>query len=219
MSVAGSAPVLDLIDDFEDGNHAVRLINSPRRDGLWDVFNDGSGTQVPTPGKFVPVPLGKASAPYAGDTFAAYTKGSGFTSYGAVLKVDMRDWPVFADTPQYDASAYSGISFRARIEKGASPLLRIRFVSGDTDPRGNKCKAPESNPPQSELCFNHFFADVVLGTTWALYEVDFSSDFAQGKGGKLFPRISPDTMYGLEFNLPGGAPFELFLDDLSFIRK
>jgi hypothetical protein len=215
--MGGAAPQLDLIDDLEDGNRTVRLVANPKRDGLWDTGNDGSGSQAPAPGSFAPTLL-SGNGPHGTDDYAAYTKGSGFTGYGAFLKVDMRNWPVYDETPPYDASPYSGISFWAKVGAGSTKLVRIRFVSGDSDPRGGKCQPPSANPPHDQLCFNHYFAELTLGTEWKLYTVPFA-DFSQGVDGKLSPQIDLAEMYGLEFLFAGGSGFELWLDDLSFVRK
>ncbi|HVY25811.1 MAG TPA: hypothetical protein VHB79_04640 [Polyangiaceae bacterium] len=213
----GAAPQLDSIDDLEDGNRTIRLVANPKRDGLWDTGNDGSGSQTPAPGGFMPTLL-NGNGPHGTDDYAAYTKGSGFTGYGAFLKVDMRNWPVYEQTPPYDASPYSGISFWAKVGAGSTKLVRIRFVSGDSDPRGGKCQPPSANPPHDQLCFNHYFAELTLSTAWKLYTVAFA-DFSQGVDGKLSPQIDLAEMYGLELLFAGGAGFELWLDDLSFIRK
>lgn len=213
----GATAELDLIDDLEDGNRTIRLVANPKRDGLWDTGNDGSGSQTPAPGTFAPALL-NGNGPRAADDYAAYTKGSGFTGYGAFLKVDLRNWPVYDQTPPYDASPYSGISFWAKVGAGSTKLVRIRFVSGDSDPRGGKCQPPSANPPHDQLCFNHYFAELTLSTEWKLYTVPFA-DFSQGVDGKLSPQIDLVEMYGLEFLFAGGSGFELWLDDLSFVRK
>jgi hypothetical protein len=214
------SPVLDLIDDLEDGDRGIRLVGNPIRDGIWDTGNDGTpgGTETPAPNTFKPIALG-SDVPYAGDQYAAHVKGQGFTAYGGYLNVSMRVNAVYANVPQYNASRYSGLSFWAKVGAGSAKAMRLRFVSGDTDPRGGKCKPATDNPPQSELCFNHYFAPVTLSTDWRLYSVDFQKDFIQGADGEVFPTINTAAMYELEFFFAAGMSFELWVDDLSFIEK
>jgi len=210
------APLLDLIDDLEDGNASIRIIAQPLRDGVWDTSNDMSlgGMQTPQPSMFAPVLLG-SDAPHSQDSYAAYTKGSGFTGYGAFMNVTMRAWPQYAKTPTYDASAYVGLSFWAKVGPSSTKSLRVRFVSADTDDRGGKCALTGG---VNQLCYNHFYEDVPMTTSWQLHEIRFA-DFVQTNTGKIYPAIDLAEMYGLEFYFLSGATFEVWIDDLSFIRR
>lgn len=215
-SGAGGAVALDLIDDLEDGNAAIRVVSTPTRDGIWDTANDMSagGMQTPPPSMFSPIALGR-DVPYAGDKYAAYTQGSGFGTYGAFMNVTMRSWPDYAMAPTYDASGYVGLSFWAKVGPRSTSSVRVRFVSADTDPRGGKCKTAGST---GQLCYNHFYEDVPLRTSWARYQIRFS-DFVQGNSGEIFPAVNLGQMYGLEFYFLSGTNFEVWIDDLSFIKK
>ncbi len=214
----------DLIDDFEDGDKLINIINSPRRDGIWDTNNDGTvgGTEAPAPGMFVPAALDAntastaAAAPYAGDTYAAHLTGKGFTNFGAYMNVSMRAVAVFNDTPYYDATGYKGISFIAKVGSTASAIkaMRVRFVSGDTDPRGKKCM---TTGVQTGLCYNHYYASVTLTPAWKLYQINFS-DFVQGADGMINPSIDTKEMYGMEFYFAPSTTFDLWLDDLTFFK-
>ena len=212
------APLVDpnLIDDFEDHDKIINIENNPRRDGIWDTGNDATpgGVQTPSPGKFLPAALAAADAPYKNDLYAAHTTGKGFTMYGAYMNVSMRAVADYANTPVYDASSYKGISFIAKASASSSKAMRVRFVSGDTDPRGKKCK---TTGPQTELCYNHYFAAVTLTTAWALYTLDFAN-FAQGGDGMIDPTIDLKEMYGLEFYFSVSNDYDLWLDDLSFTK-
>lgn len=222
----GSAggPTIDpnLIDDFEDGDSAIHVIAAPRRDGLWDVNNDGTegGVQTPLPQAFLPTLLG-SDVPYAGDQYAGYTKGSGFKTFGAYMNVTMRVSNVYADTPQYDASAYTGIKFWAKVGSGATiaKSMRVRFISGDSDPRGKKCKDPAAMPAPlpDEYCYNHYYQAVALTSAWKQYTLPFNA-FVQGGAGMTNPTIDLAEMYGLEFYFLQNSDFELWLDDLSFTK-
>ena len=212
----------NLIDDLEDNDKSVLAINNPRRDGTWDTGNDGTatGTQVPAPFMFTPTLIG-ASPPHADDKYAAYMKGSGFTSYGAYMNVSMRSWAIYNDTPVYDASAYKGITFWAKVGSGPTitKALRVRFISADTDPRGKKCKVTTDvpAPTHDQLCYNHYFYNQTLSTTWQHYSIAFS-DFLQAGDGMVNPSIDLAGMYGLEFYFSQGNDFEIWIDDLAFVK-
>jgi hypothetical protein len=227
-SAGGSAGAtnLDLIDNLEDNDGSIRLVNNPKRDGIWDSGNDGavsspSGVQTPLPGHFKPIALLAADAPYAGDNYAAYSKATGFTQY-AFMNVSMRSWPYYDSTyPKYDASANKGIQFLAKAGKGSSLGVRLRFISGDTDPRGGKCKLPTDMPApsQSELCYNHYYAPVTLSNEWATYTLDFAMDFFQGTDGMVDPTIDLKELYGFEFYFGPSDDYEIWVDDLYFVKN
>lgn len=215
---AGAPPSnTDLIDDFEDGDKLIRIVSNPRRDGIWDTNYDttASGVQTPAPSMFAPTLLG-ADAPYAGDVYAAHSTGTGFTAagFGAYMNVSMRAVADYALTPVYDASSFKGISFLAKASSASSKIMRVRFVSGDTDPRLGKCAVPGTS---ETACYNHYYATVTLTTTWALHTVDFSS-FVQGTDGMMNPSIDLKEMFGLEFYFAPPSNYDLWLDDLNFTK-
>ena len=214
---AGAPPSnTDLIDDFEDGDKLIRIVSNPRRDGIWDTNNDGTagGVQTPAPSMFAPTLLDATDAPYAGDMYAAHSTGSGFTTFGAYMNVSMRAVADYASTPVYDASSYKGISFLAKASSASTKSMRVRFVSGDTDPRLGKCMVPGTS---ETACYNHYYATVTLTTTWATHSVDFSS-FVQGTNGMMNPSIDLKEMFGLEFYFAPPSNYDLWLDDLNFTK-
>ncbi len=209
---SSGAPGFELIDDLEDNDAFV--VSASGRDGHWDVANDGSegGVQEPMPGFTMATALGE-NAPSADNAYAAYTKGNGFTVWGAFMNVSMRTWPIYEETPTYDASAYQGIALLAKVGDGSTPLLRVRFVSASTDPRGEQC---EVSGAQGTLCFDHFAHNLTLTTEWQRYELYFA-DFKQAGIGKQFPDIDLENLYGFEFAFGAGQTFEVWIDELQFI--
>jgi hypothetical protein len=213
-SAGGPAVDPNLIDDFEDNDKLIAFVNSPRRDGIWDTNNDMTvgAVQTPVPMSFKPSLLG-ADAPYAGDMYAAHSTGKGFTTY-AYMNVSMRAVADYALTPVYDASAYKGVSFLAKVSAASYKAMRVRFVSGDTDPRLKKCTVGAAT---ATACYNHYYDPVTLTTTWAQYTIDFAS-FIQGGDGQLNPTIDLKEMFGLEFYFNGANDYDLWLDDLRFTK-
>jgi hypothetical protein len=102
---------------------------------------------------------------------------------------------------------------------GSSLGMRVRFLSGDTDPRGAKCKLSTDvpTPPADELCYNHYYAPVTLTNGWATYTLSFANDFLQPVATSS--SIDLTEMYELEFYFGGGDDYEIWIDDLSFVVK
>ncbi len=212
-----AARTYDLIDDMEMSDPTIRKADT--RNGRWNTYNDGSdGTQVPAADFTLMQALG-GDSPTEESTFSAYTQGSGFTLWGSVLNVTMHSaFPTYEETPTYDASAYSGVSFWAKVGAGKTKFVRIRYISADTDPRGGVCTDPASSPPISEACFDHFSVDLQLTTEWKYYHVPFA-DFTQDNSGKHFDAINLEKAYTFEFVLGTNTDFELWVDDLSFYAE
>lgn len=187
--------VTEVIDDLEDGDASIPEIAG--RQGEWSTYNDGTGTQTPSPATpFTP------SSPGFDSTYAARTFGSAFTSWGAGLTVELNKDGTTRAT--YDARDYVGVSFWAR----AGGTLPIRFMVADsnTDTDGGVC----SN------CFDHFGAELMLGSGWQRYVVLFSSLQQQGWGDS-FAELDAESLFGLHFQVPANQSFDVWVDDVEFV--
>jgi hypothetical protein len=56
-----------------------------------------------------------------------------------------------------------------------------------------------------------------MTTTWEKYTLPFAS-FVQGGAGAVNPSIDLAHMYGLEFYFLQNHEFEVWIDDLSFVK-
>jgi hypothetical protein len=187
-----------MIDDMNDGDRFIPQVHG--RAGAWDDADDGTpgSTMFPDPNKpFTMTDTGDVCRKYA-----AYVYGGPF--------VDGPPSFWFGIGGPYDASAFDGISFWAKIDSGTSTGLRVDFPDKDTMPDGALCSETDS----SNLCWNHYGKRLNLTTTWTKYSVDFSSLTQDGWGrkGTSFDR---STIYRVEFQLPENAKFGVWIDDVS----
>lgn len=199
----------ELIDDMEDGNATV--LSSHGRTGRWNVYNDGTaGTQEPAE-NFSDMEDVSSDPPHDESLYAAYTAGNGFTDWGAVLNVTMKSGGAYV---AYDASAYSGLGFYAKVGTGITPRsVKIRLVTADTaNPDGGVCKEPPVGPGEI-ACYDHFALDVVLTASWKYYEISFD-DFARGDSSTPLA-LDLSKLFSIEF-LSEQDTFELWIDDLAF---
>ncbi len=202
---------LEMIDDLEDNDPTIFPLKM--RNGRWNVYAS-AGEEPPAPGAdFATMTDVSGNPPHDDSTYAAYMKSGEHSEFGAVLNVTMRSWPNYEETPTYNASGYAGLNFYARIGSGSSRALRVRLVTGDTDPRGGNCAI---DGEIGELCFDHYLYPVTLKEGWLRYEIDFS-DFGQTGAGKQFDELALDRLYTIEFHMPGSGDFELWVDDLQFV--
>lgn len=195
-----ACPQDGVIDDGEDGNNQVAP--NKGRTGYWYTFADKEGSTVtPAAGGTFAMARGGAN----GSTQAAHMSGKvgGATVVYAGMGFNFVD-PKGA----YDASAYKGIAFWAKVSEGSTTKVRLKVPDGDTDPDGKVCSA----------CFNDFGADLELTTTWTKYTVPFSTmTQLPGWGAPHPPSVVPAKLYGVQWqvNTPG-ASYDVWVDDVVF---
>jgi hypothetical protein len=215
-SGSGGAPDsgsnLDLIDDLEDNDSAIRQIAG--RQGSWYVFNDGQGTQTPALGAFTPFTGGAQSSRYA-----THTWGQGFSDWGAGIAVDLNnpgDQPQDPRRGTYDVSSWQGFSFQAK-GTGAVRFMVITRAVADAVDHGT-CE-PEPDRP----CFDAHGARTWLTADWTQQRIRFS-DLAQ-EGWGVSASFDAAQVLGVSFQHPEGAdvtnkaaPFDFWIDDLALFR-
>ena len=189
----------ELIDDLNDGDRFIPTLNG--RSGAWFDSHDTSPTakMFPDP-DFVPTATGDACRKYA-----AYVYGSGCVLWGADL--------FFGLGAPYNASKYTGISFWAKVDPGAAPGVRVAFPDKDTQPEGGLCQT--SSSAGANQCYDHYGYRMNLTTSWTKYDVTFSSltQDGWGRGGTGF---DPSTIFQVQFMIPVGATFGMWIDDVAF---
>jgi hypothetical protein len=207
-SSTGGTLMFDLIDDFEDNDVTVIYTTAEKRNGHWDVANDGAGGSMsPAVGFSQPEDI-SADPPYSDSVYGLHMSGSGFSLWGASLNVSL------LASGAYDASKFTGVSFWAKAGSSGIKKVAVRLVSGDTDPRGGICQS--SDPATTATyCFDHYFSDVTLTTSWKQFTVPFS-DFHQKNVGMQFTAIDTAHAYGFEFFFGAGQTFDIWVDDFAF---
>ena len=197
----GLAPNEELIDDMNDGDRFIPQVNG--RAGAWKDSDDGTpgATMFPDPaGLFTMTDTGDACRKYA-----AYAYGGPFVDTGATFG--------FGIGGPYNASAYTGISFWAKIDGGTSSGLRVAFPDKDTQPDGGLCQPGVAGPTQ---CWDHYGKRITnLTTFWSKYFVDFSS-LSQDAWGRQGTAFDPSTIYEVQFQIPVDAKFGIWIDDVAF---
>jgi hypothetical protein len=182
-----------------------------RRNGGWWSAGDA------TPGATIEPGLGAAAVPVSipggrcGSRFAMRVSGQGFEEWGSMIGLSF----VYGSGGilEYDASAYQGMTFWARI--GDTSINQVRFAISDrnTEPQGGVCV--EDGPP-GQGCFDSF--GVVLSnldTRWKRYRIPFAG-LTQRDFGLRTEALLREAVYSVNFAFEPGAVFDLWLDDLEF---
>ena len=201
ICVAGDDALEPMIDDMEDGDGFICELNG--RNGHWYTFSDGTITaELMPPGDFDPtlIPRGRESSRYA-----AHFAGSGFTEWGAGMGLNMHG----ARQP-YDATTVDGIKFWLKSTVPVDVLLRTLETYDASF--GGQCE--DTSSPLN--CNNPFaFSITAPGSDWVEYEVPFVA-FGQYAGGTL--RWNPRDLVAIQFSVPPGTTFDVWVDDLRFYR-
>lgn len=185
---AGRQP---LIDDFEDGDDAVSPFEG--RLGLWRWVRD---TDRPgTAPALLPIPLAAATAR---NRQALHVRGAKLSDWGASVE--------FTFQPAcYDASAYRGLSLRA---KGPGRIyLSAREVRLIPPEGGGTCQGSD--------CYNSHVMKFDLTSKFATYEARWV-DLQQRGYGK--PALDPGHLHSITVMIkPEDTPYDVWLDDLKFL--
>jgi hypothetical protein len=200
---AGTRPADDgTIDDFEDGNTA--LANMGGRDGYWYSEKDTKGSTI-NPDPFAPSEGGADGSGMAMHIFGETAKGSpadGAWGAGFGLKF------ISQDGSTYDASKYAGISFKARVDEKGARRVRLKVGDVKTHPDGQICKT----------CYNHFGKDFTFTPKWKEYTLLFGeARQEEGWGDPRPSSITPGKLIALDFNIGPGQPYDLWIDDVTFL--
>jgi hypothetical protein len=203
-----------MIDDMEASDPGILMIGG-RNGGWW------AGGDAVSPGASI-VPNGDASSELipnggrCGSLHAMHVTGQGFTSW-ALLSASLRygtlDGGASGLLP-YDAHAWTGVTFWARI--GDTSASQVRFAVSDaaTRPEGGLCDASVSAGPTA--CYDTFGVDLTqLGTRWTQYRIPFAG-LAQRNFGRQEPALDTGAMYTIEFQFYVNEIFDFWVDDISF---
>lgn len=196
-----------LIDDFEDGDTTATLAGFTATP--WTANHDptAGGQQRPDPFQVTMIES------CAGNRGYAHVRGAGFKTWGALMALP------FAQAT--DISMYAGVRFWARLGKGAlrTTPVRLRLPDRNTEPSGGTCDMP--GPDGTKGCFNNFGRNLDdLGTEWKLITVMFTETTQLPGWGKQIPTgIDVTAVYGVDFYFNGGATYDLWIDDIAFIKK
>lgn len=193
-----------VFDTMEDGN--LTFILSSSLHGRWYLSNDGSDGEQTTLGELMaPIPEGRGDSEKA-----VHTTASGFTGWGASVGFTFEN-ESFERVP-FDASAFSAVSFYAKVESGSATSVRVTFPDMNTDPMGEVCGTAETG---TEDCLNHFGADLELTTEFTEYVLEFG-ELAQRDWGHLEPSLDASQLLGMEVSW-GTAAVDLWLDDVVLL--
>jgi hypothetical protein len=187
-----------LIDDMEDGNDRLAVVAARP---------PAAGTIVPegiAPAELIP-------GGRCGSSYAMRVTGQGFTVWGAGLGLNF----VYdaSGAPPYDASAYEGITFWARVGDTSTNQVRLALGDVNSDPHGGVCV---EGGLIEEACWDTFGVNLSpLGTSWTRFTIPFAG-LSQRGFGLHADAVETSELYTLSFNLDAGAVFDLWIDDLRF---
>jgi endoglucanase len=189
------------IDDAEDNDGKILTLKD--RGGYWFTYADDSGSTI-EPMKFAMAAGGANGSKYAARmTGKMGTKGD---SVWAGMGFNFSD-----PKKPYNATAYKGVSFMAKIGAGSTEKVRITVADMNTDPEGKVCR--------EKGCYNHFGSDLSLTDKWAKYTILFSAMTQQsGWGDPHPPSIDASKIFAMQWaESTAGASFDVWIDDIQFV--
>ncbi|HYQ17033.1 MAG TPA: hypothetical protein VEQ58_14780, partial [Polyangiaceae bacterium] len=202
-----------LIDDLEDGNGSIPMTDG-RNGSWWTAGDDTAGaTMVPIADQIATpetIEGGRCDSKRA-----MHVTGQGYLDWGSLLGMDLlygtRTDGTSGDLP-YDASAYTGVEFWARI--GDTSTDRVRFAVSDVnnEPYGGVCT---DNDEVNVQCYDAFSSYLVgLGPDWRHYRIAFAS-LTQRHFGFPASAAATNALFTVQFNFEPGAIFDFWVDDVA----
>lgn len=207
-----------IIDDLEDGDSFV--VDVADRDGGWWTAGDetAGASMVPEQTELTGdlAPPEAIPEPRCGSHSAMRVTGQGFNDWGAVLGVAFK----FGERPNgeigaipYDASAYEGVEFYARIGDTSTAEVRYQISDSNSEPDGGVCD--ETRGSEDE-CYDSFGVGLAqLDTTWRRYKIPFAG-LSQRDYGYEADAVVTTAVYQITFNFPAGSVFDFWVDDIKF---
>jgi hypothetical protein len=185
-----------LIDSMEHGGDGI---SGAGFSGHWYLFNDQTDGGVETPYPFMMTSLDVANASLPTSTSAAHAAGSGFTGFGCGMGFSI----TAAAGGKYNASAYTGITFWAKVGAGAATHITVSTFDTRAEVGCTKC----GDEPLSSFDATN---------TWAKYNLPFSNFRQAGFGDPQFGLFDPNGFGGAQFYVGGANKFDLWIDDIAF---
>jgi hypothetical protein len=179
------------IADFEDGSTTSTLVGV-RGGTRWSVIADGDGAAATV----AAVPI---------EARCGSTRAMRFAGTATAEKSPITRLQLMSGTQFFDASAFRGITFSARA---AAPMqIRVKAPDRATTTAGKLCVE----------CSDHFAATLELGTSFRSWFVPFAGMRQTGNGDPR-PALTTTALFGFEFTSARGTAFEIFIDDVNFLR-
>ena len=191
----GDAP---LLDDWEENDSRVAPLDG--RAGNWATYDDGTGKQTP-PDKS-PLFPSRIAGGRGSSNRALHLFGGKFKDWGVTFGAEL------ANAACYDASAYGGIEFWA---KGPG-IIKVGFQMLDVQDEkyGGLCKTD---------CYNTHRTVIELSKTWKHYAVRWDELHQLYDAGPALT-FDPRRVRFLEFGIgPENTPYDLWLDDVAFVKR
>jgi endoglucanase len=193
--VEAPPPPMDVVlEDFADGNGQL---SSAGFTGRWHTYSDGTAAITP--------PLDAEIVPVDG---AVHVSGTGFSTWGAGLSVDLNN-PTgqLLQRQPADLSAHRGLGLRVRGSGSIVVELVTPATTGTAE--GGTC---------TDGCFGHYAASVALGADFTEQALPFSA-FAQPDFGQDVP-LDLTRVLAINFlaRVDGGpANLDLWLEQVSLL--
>jgi hypothetical protein len=190
---------------MESGSQFIPNIHG--RSGAWQTVHDSTtpnATMFPPDGTFPMSPTGDPCR-----LLAAHVYGGQFALFSS--------FQVGLGGP-YNATAYRGITFWAKVAPSTSNVIRVNFPDKDTDPASGICSTVSTPVVAPNVCWDHFGKPVTFQTTWTKVTILFS-ELAQLGWGNLATQFDPATLYRIEWAFAQNAKFDVWVDDIAFLTQ
>jgi hypothetical protein len=191
LAELGLEPVVPLAPLIWSGESNMMINIDPP--GSWFAYNDGTPEGVMTP---------PSAAEFSNflEGGAIHTTGKGFKTWGGGIGFNMVGAQML--TP-VDASKYKGVKFEA----WGSGWVHVGLATAITVPEFGICTT----------CYDHYAVDIKLSEEPKVYEYPWDK-LRQAGWGSPKGKLDTATLIGMHFTSKGATPWDIHIDDVSFIE-
>jgi len=145
--------------------------------------------------------------------FAMHVRGGAFIDFGGMLGVQLGQ--------PFDASAYEGVSFWARVAPGSQQTAKLTVSDKYTDTKYNETlPVPFCNPKTDKLNYREgcdkYGSFVIMNPNWRFFHLPFA-EMRQKGFGKNAPPLDVTCIRSIEIGY-GVGTWDFWIDDVAFYK-
>ncbi len=203
----GLPRVVDMFDDFEDGNLDVNSAGG--RFGHWYNYGDDTdGTNAIGVVTLDPS-TGRHETYRMTSRMALRVQANGYTRWGSGYTAD-----IAASSP-YDLGAYTGLLLWTRNLSTEPLAIKVAITDANSDPRGGRCDKTDGAPKEI-ACYDTFAKMVTVWPgEWSIHMLPFWS-LEQAGFGLPAPALAVHEAYSVVVTDNMGKTYDYEIDDIGF---
>lgn len=200
-----------VIDSMEDNDKQIGLAGGD----YWFTYSANSTTN--TTAACTTTPFGTDTpeelSPHRGSSqFGMHFVGVGCSTLKVQGGLGLKKGATAGSLLGYNASAYTGIAFWAKVGSASSAAnMIVEIPNGTTHPDGGTCLPDD--------CYGHYRTSVDLTDQWQRFELKFADFSPAAFGANDGPTMATNALFQIIFSWNNRAQINVWIDDVTFFTQ